>query len=210
MSRITTYADNRIRLTSISQNLLQALRDYKCGTYYEVNTKLRGIDTEQFSDREKAIIDLFPKAPEARLTKDIFVYRGVDNNCVFNSLDTFKPGEIYTEKGFTSTSPNFDSAKNYIHGNGILQKIFLPKGTKFIDIDTLLKANLERLEMIDPFTASSLNKRKEHEWILLPNKKFKVLGYSPNKTHTHFTDSDGVVHEIDDGVHGIFNFVLWG
>ena len=210
MKRITTYADNRIRLTSISQDLLRALRNYKCADYYFVNRKLRGVDSEAFTDKERAIINLLPHAPRARLTQDVFVYRGVGANCEFNSLDEFKPGEIYTEKGFTSTSPILDNVKGYMARNGILQKILLPKGTKVIDIDTLLKANLERLKMFDPHTAKSLEKGKENEWILLPNKNFKVLNYSPTKTYSHFTDSDGVKHEIDDGCKGVFNLVLCG
>lgn len=196
MPRVTTYADNRTRLTSISQDLLKALRGYKCGDYYFVNRKLRGLVTKDFTDDERAIIDLLPNAPQARLTEDVFVYRGLGHNPEFNALDEFKPGEIYTEKGFTSTSPILKNVKGYLARKGILQKILLPKGTKVIDIDTLLKANLERLEMIDSFTAKSLQKEKEHEWILLPNNKFKVLDYSP------------VTQENEDGCQGVFNLVL--
>lgn len=210
MSRITTYADNRTRLTSIPQDLLKALSDYKNGFYYFVNRKLRGTDTNAFSAEEQAIIDLFPKAPSARLTQDTFVYRGLGANCEFNPLETYRAGEIYTEKGFTSTTPIFNNAKDYMASNGILQKILLPKGTKIIDIDTLLKVNLERLELFQPFLSNNLKKRKEHEWILLPNKNFKVLDYSPIKTYSHFTDSKGVTQEIDDGCKGIFNLVLCG
>lgn len=196
------------KAAELPQNLLQALKNYKGSHSYTVNEKLRGVCHEPLTSEERDIVELFPQAPMVTLPEDKFVFRGVGISHDFNPLEALKPGEIFTEKGFTSISKFKATAKLFRYSSGIMEKILLPKGTKFIDIDAVLKANLNRLYKLDDMFASAVENIHKHEWILLPNKKFEVLDYSPVKTYNYFTDSDGITHKFDDGGRGIFNLAL--
>ncbi len=183
----------------LSKEAVDAIKDFKLGRVYEINEKLRGLKPESLTLAEQEIISQLSLLPQKILSKDTYVYRGVCRKYNFNPFDTLKVGTIFLEKGFTSLAPLKRVAKLFRHGDGILEKILLPKGTKVLDIDSLLKRNASQL----PDDIARIVKRQaKHEWVLMPNSNYKVIDFVKKATYRHWTDLEGKKYQIFDGGKG--------
>lgn len=206
MFAMNTLNSNDITFKSrnLDNDLVEIIKDFKTGTAYRVNEKLREVNKLPLTSEEKAIVVGFPLLPKKVLLRDTYVYRGVGESCDFSPLKSIIPGEMFIEKGFTSVSPFRHVAKTFRYSMGVLEKILLPMGTEVIDIDSLLKANTSKLPTE---VAQTVKVQPKHEWVLLPGASYKVLDYSDKKTY--FYVSDGLKkYKMSDGGIGMFNLLL--
>jgi hypothetical protein len=175
----------------LNDQVLHALVRYKSGAIYDINHKLRGVIEEKLTGEDKKIIKGLLSAPREKLLKGVYVYRGICDGWAFDPFKSFLIGNLFHEEGFTALSPIESTAKEFRYGHGVLAKIFLPKGTEYIDIDNLLINNIDRL----PDSTRNYymyGKNPRHEWILLPDADYFIKSYSnkgslldPNKPKRH-------------------------
>lgn len=141
----------------------------KNGYFEKINNALRTGYTNDFfvQDDIQALDRLFQKMPTQIIPKtDMTVYRGT---FLTNELNDILQGksktDIFTDKGFVSTSRSKQVAKQFAnHEDKILLKITVPKGSKVIDDERL------------PSYVASIMKGEQE--VLLPrNAQFKVLSY---------------------------------
>jgi SPP1 gp7 family putative phage head morphogenesis protein len=148
----------------------RGLEEYKSYGYGKINQYLRtghgaqhlGID--QTKDYIKAIDKVMQVAPG--LPEPIITYRGVGKFATpeINELfGSFKPGDIWIDKGYSSTSLDKGYVKDF--ANGWLVEIENPQGTKGVMIDAL--KGLEGHPNI------------ESEWLLPRNTQFEVIETDP-------------------------------
>jgi|GEM_PF-2968249 len=160
----------------ISDEVLNALIIYKDG-FFEINNKLRGVRKDKLTPEEEKYIKGVLAAPKRTLNEDTFVFRGIGDTYCFNPLKMLKVGEIFHEKGFTALSPLERIAKEFRFSVGVIAKILMPKGSKYIDVDSLLIENIDRLpEYHRQFYKIAENPC--HEWILPPETDYYVKSYS--------------------------------
>lgn len=151
-----------------------ALRDYKSYGYGKVNEYLR---TGQVSPLEVnyvkqnvAVIDkIMNNAPG--LPEPIVTYRLIGQGNLATQIDELfdglAPGDVWIDKGYSSTSLDGRFVKTF--KNGWLIEIENPEGTKGVMLDGLLGKNGYE--------------NKESEWLLPRNTNFEVIETNPtNKT----------------------------
>jgi SPP1 gp7 family putative phage head morphogenesis protein len=151
-----------------------ALRDYKSYGYGKVNEYLR---TGQVSPLEVnyvkqnvAVIDkIMNNAPG--LPEPIITYRLIGQGNLATQIDELfdglVPGDVWIDKGYSSTS--LDETFVQTFKNGWLIEIENPQGTKGVMLDGLLGKNGYE--------------NKESEWLLPRNTNFEVIETNPtNKT----------------------------
>ena len=141
----------------------------KNGYFEKINNALRTGYTNDFfvQDDIQALDRLFQKMPTQIIPKmDTTVYRGTYLTQELNDILNEKSNtDIFTDKGFVSTSRSKQVAKQFAnHEDKILLKITVPKGSKVIDDERL------------PSYVASIMKGEQE--VLLPrNAQFKVLSY---------------------------------
>jgi len=189
------------KATGVSQSIIDALLQYK-GNPYDLNLKLRGADKARLTRIEKQIKDGILQAPREILKEDTFVYRGIGDTWSFEPLTDLKVGEIYQDKGFASVSPFERVAKQFRYSVGVIAKIFLPKGSEVINIDSVLLNNYDKLPNYKKEFYDSVQ-NPNFELLLLPNSKFHVKSYS-NKGSIF--DPDKHINGYDQQSHGTFEF----
>ena len=110
-----------------------AVEKYQTLLGYNMNEALRDpqISTDQLAYEIAGLDGAIESAPP--LKSDITVYRGIKGN----GLDFFeglKKGDVYTDKGFVSTTLDTDVATKFaVQGNmyqGVILRMKLPAGTK--------------------------------------------------------------------------------
>ena len=152
----------------------EAITFYRGAGYDEINTYLRtgkvlGTDISGFipktSDLISKTIDAAPVLPGP-----IRTYRGVSGGYA-ETLGKYKPGTIYTDRGFTSTALTEDTAGYFAELRNNQQflriEIEIPAGTKGLDMTGFIRAR-------DPKTGV-INNKGEAEWLLPTGSKFEVL-----------------------------------
>lgn len=144
---------------------------------YEANATLRGLKNSPLSTKAEGILLHLPSLPLTTLQEDTFFYRGLSSKPEFDPLQELRCGERFKEFGFTSLTPIEGVAKLYRYYKGVIMRILLPKGTQVIDINSLVKSNLE---LLPPKLANELTRQqlKQPELVLLPNANFRVSEYS--------------------------------
>lgn len=147
-------------------------KDYTLNSYFEeINNSLRSGLTDNIcmNDAINALDTLFQTMPKQATPKtDMEVYRGTLLTKELNDIITGKAKtDIYTEKGFVSTSKSKQIAKQFALGEDkVIMHITVPKGSKVID-DSILPS----------YIASKMSNEQE---VLLPrNSQFKILSYNP-------------------------------
>lgn len=116
----------------------KAMRFYQSPGFALMNGQLRGLDAEALKSGEHAsdsdlararlasknLTKAIAKAPP--LPRDVTVYRGFDAG----QFGTLKPGQVITDKGFTSTSITDDAGAVGRAGSKGQSRILLPAGTR--------------------------------------------------------------------------------
>ncbi len=133
---IAKYKENQFRFwSSATGEQQESLKSYQGSQYYEINghlrgtlpkeDKLKGEHLKQTKIDIKNITDAIQKASRAPILEDITVYRGVGNGAIPHDV---KPGHVFEDKGFLSTSVVQDVTKGF-GGNSTTMHIEVPKGT---------------------------------------------------------------------------------
>jgi hypothetical protein len=124
-------------LTESERSAIEAYRDYD---YKNINGYLRfGTAFDKSSSDHLSKLDL--ALSKASLPETVAVYRGFNNAA--SVIANLKPGQSFTDKGFTSTTLHSQYAINGFGGR-IVARIILPQGTKagYVSKD---KAEIEML-----------------------------------------------------------------
>lgn len=135
-----------------------ALTDYTGGGYEYVNSYLRGQDVPSYGlasakELQQEIDKSFNNAPP--IPKNMIVYREMSGE----PLAGLKPGDVFQDKGFVSTTIKSDL--NFAPGASKLE-IRVPKGSKGIYIQSISQY------------------KSEQEMLLNRGSKFKVIEENPN------------------------------
>ena len=155
-------------------NKLASLEKYTTGThpiYPTVNNYLRGVlklQGKELNNEVKTVVkdidELMKAAPG--LESPIITYRGITNKDFSDQLLKLEPGDKFTEKAFSSTSFNIETAIRFGgFAKGVMLKITNPAGTKGIHPNSF---------------APGIIKNAEQEWILPRNTTFKVTKINQN------------------------------
>lgn len=147
----------------LSPGTSAALEDLKDKGFSDINFGLRhgglkDLDAEQKKTFLRAS-QAFGKQ-SAAIDRDIVVYRGGTIPGITDRLADVQAGEVFSDKGFVSTTMNTAIAREFADktpGAAIIQ-IHAPQGTKMV--------------YMEPFTQLE---HSESELLLKPNTKFKVL-----------------------------------
>lgn len=151
-----------------------AYKRYTLNGYFEdINTALRTGITDNLGvpDDIEMLDELFQTIPKEITPKqDMIVYRGAYLDSDLKEIIEGKSStDIYTEKGFASTSKDKVVAKSFVfldNQEKIILRIQIPKGSKVIDDENL-----------PAYARSKMIAEKE---VLLPrNAQFKITGYNP-------------------------------
>ena len=153
----------------------EAVRAYRGADYSPINEYLRNGQklngSVPFSTLEKYIPEITKTINAAPvLPGPIRTYRGVSGGYA-ETLGKYKPGTIYTDRGFTSTALTEDTAGYFAELRNNQQflriEIEIPAGTKGLDMTGFIRAR-------DPKTGV-INNKGEAEWLLPTGSKFEVL-----------------------------------
>jgi hypothetical protein len=154
---------------TVTSKEVSAAKYYQGAGYDKVNTGLRtGEYTDYRAKDSIPLLDkLIDKAPT--LPAPITTYRGVSGSYAA-TLGQYRPGTIYTDKGFTSTSLSQETAGYFAELRNNQQflriEVEVPAGTKGIDMAGFFnRKNPNTGEMV----------KGEQEWLLARDSKFKVL-----------------------------------
>lgn len=147
----------------------KSLANYRDNDYIQINKKLRNED--KLDKKEADTINNISKVIDSSvLSNDIVLWRGLSGSqslLFINFLKSLKPGEIYEEKSFTSTSMLQGQAIKfrdlYKDQNNLVIKILAPKGSKALSMQNLGGED-EKIMYKD-----------EYEFLLNSNSKFQVI-----------------------------------
>ena len=130
------YQNDQARFyTKNTRETNNALYSYQGSNYIDINGHLRGTltedmkgqDTKQTKKEIKLISDAIQNNPAAPLKEKITVYRGMNHEAAKLIPDDVKPGHIYEDKGFLSTTISKDVTKSF-GGRFTTMHIEVPKG----------------------------------------------------------------------------------
>lgn len=157
---------------------VNALASYSGGGYGEINSYWR--TPEAFINSQPRVVDsvvkrsteidnLMARAP--LLTEDTLTFRGYqgaifgDGNrqLLIEKIKNLKVGEIFVDKGYTSTSLRHEVAAGDFHNeHGVIIEIVNPKGTRGIMVKGF-------------FNVDNGYTDKEYEWLLPRTTNFKTI-----------------------------------
>jgi SPP1 gp7 family putative phage head morphogenesis protein len=149
----------------------EALKEYKSYGYGKINEYLRtghgaqhaGIEqTKNYINAIDRVMKVAPGLPEPIIT-----YRVVGQGNLATQIDelfaSLSPGDVWIDKGFSSTSLSEEFTKTF--KNGWIVKIQNPQGTKGVMIDGL--------KTLDNYV------NEEDEWLLPRNTRFRIIATNP-------------------------------
>ena len=163
--------------TQKSQTLSPYIQDYVSDSHigYSLNKSLRSFKTLSKGEYKtmKDLDSLFYTS-SSQITSPTKVYRGISfatlnrDDVLFSEFKDLIEGKTYfktyTDRGFASTTTDFEVAKRFAGRNGVVLEINLPAGVEYIDIEKVFKnSNIK-----DDFAS------KEHEFLLPRDSKFLV------------------------------------
>jgi hypothetical protein len=134
--------------------------DTKKGRYREINDHLRNGKAVDPKLKE-SIKNLHGFINDNPLKHDVHVYRGL-HAPMSESVQKLKPGDLYTDKGFMSTTISPKRASYFAkEGKGVFCHFHMPKGSKATYLDH---------PDLTPFS--------ENEVLIPPNTKMRYKGYT--------------------------------
>ncbi len=174
------YDKNKQLIKQYTKEDREALHYYK---YHpdSIHSKLRdniNIWSGNFMEETLEMIDRLDKIfsnddKTFRTEENQVVYRALQQNLSPEQIQELTTiGGIYTDKSYSSTTTDLDTAKRFSCGNPIL-KINLPKDTKYMDIERLFNIDREHW--------------REQEILLDKNSSFAVTSF----------DSENNIIEVD-------------
>lgn len=155
---LSLYAQDYVSDPHIGYSLNKSLRSFKPISSSEYKT-MKDLDSLFF-------------AQSSKVEQPTKVYRGINfttlnkDDVLFNEFKDLLEGKTYfktyTDRGFASTTTEFEVAKRFAGRNGVVLEINLPAGADYLDIEKVFKNS----NCKDDF---ALN---EHEYLLPRNSKF--------------------------------------
>ncbi len=136
-----------LRLERSGRQMLNSLlAKYQTDFYRPLNRALRGV--EQLTTADLLMAEKIDSAIEgSSIRRDMIVYRGFRRDVV-NELE---PGDIFTDKGFSSCSLSETVVRDrFAYGGGTIFLFVARKGTRAIYLDDLLKFPKPELEILFP------------------------------------------------------------
>ena len=124
-------------ISQLTDKQKESVRQYTMMAYKNINLVLRGL-SDAFVLNYKDVASNIEKALDSSsLPCDCILYRGVDNNALgvlskFSDKDIV--GQIYTDKGYMSTSLRYE---NCFNNREVILKIHVPKGHKGLYVGSL-------------------------------------------------------------------------
>ena len=103
--------------------------------------------------------------------RDMTLYRAIGTDG-FSTFENLKPGEVYTDNGFASTTPDTAQLWDFLpanEGRGAVLQIEVPKGNQVLSVKKYFKN-------VDNRYAPSVDILNENEHILPRGTKFQVTG----------------------------------
>lgn len=135
-------------------------------TYQEINSYLRGQDTEPTEVTKETIDVLRGALNKGSVPEDTIVFRGLPENLI----DDLNVGETLIDKGFVSTSLDATKAEDFAKEFGNTKaEIRVPKGTKGGYLDSSLSAEFRNRQGIG----------FERELLLHSNTEFRIVSKEP-------------------------------
>jgi len=138
------------------------------------------LDTTQGNFSEADILDTADAMDsiiaQTETPRDMVLYRAIGTNG-FSTFENLKVGDVYTDKGFASTTPDTKQLWDFLpanEGRGAVLQIELPKGSQALSVKKYFKGVSDRY-------APSADILSENEHILPRGTKFKVTGLGLTK-----------------------------
>lgn len=143
---------------------IASLGRYSVSGYRDLNHSLRHSDYQPddpgaVAQMKSGLDSAFAKAPAS--TRDMELYRGISKKAAAR-LEQAGVGARFTDKGYVSTSRNVNEAELFSIPGGAQVHIYVPKGTKMIDME------------------SYSNQPDEREMLLPRNSAFEITGTETN------------------------------
>lgn len=175
---IETISQQRDAGYAINEAELSALADYMSGSgmYGEVNYYLRegGFDRYTGPKKQAEILNVIHQLDSTiknapSLNQDMLTYRGIWGQEATQFFTNLKPGDTFTDLGFSSTSLTKQIALNFARydrpNGGVVLEIVNPAGTKGV-FPLALRAEV---------TPQYVSATSENEWLLPRDTKFEVV-----------------------------------
>lgn len=136
----------------LSKRQLKAIGNYTGDGSDELNNALRYPNRKTTKKTRQQVKDLAASLKTFKLTHPMTVYRGTSNKIVKLSLHhaTLKPGAVYADPGFASTSTSHKVATSFT--SQVLLKITFPKGYHGAYLDPISTFQGEKEYLLNPNT----------------------------------------------------------
>jgi len=182
--QVDVMNESAVLKRTLSMQQKKAIEEYQNLGYKKMNAILRtpsqvkNRNSRLWMDESDLIVnkehiaelDAVFKRNATVLKEDILTFRGT-NSEIADALAALKPGEIYKDKGFVSTTLSQEETGNFVTSRGYNIVIENPKGTKGIFPATARRGIITEAEMSGTVA--------EAEWMLPRNTKFEVLENIP-------------------------------
>jgi hypothetical protein len=161
------------------EKAIRAFKSYTASGFMSINPNLRNSmatmkDGNFILDPRSDAMFAFYNEYAVEMEEDMWVYR----NCEVPSQKNFKPGDVFVDPAWLSTSLSSD-VKMGNKPNSTRMKIYLPKGTKCIPILNYSSVSKEKEIMLPPFSRIRLTE-VYHTILNNKTKPFVVGVYTGN------------------------------
>jgi hypothetical protein len=122
----------------LTQQQKEAVQYYQRGNNYDLNMALRHDEPfSEYGNNRMGRMEEQLQAGMRETTEDKTLYRGLGED-MNDDLKDVQVGDILTDKGYTSTSPDRTVGEEFQRG-GYIAKMNVPRGTRAIDVNAGLK-----------------------------------------------------------------------
>lgn len=160
--------------STLSTKEIDTLEVYASGRYRAINGFMRGSISQKVLNQQKlgdspAILKAIFDKPEALLTRDVVVFRGINSEKLATQVKKGNlVGSVLEDQGFMSTSFDKVAASEFLQKDGVLIEIRIPQTIKQSAIP-VEGVGIEKLIF-------------ENELLLPPNVKLRVINVvKPNR-----------------------------
>jgi hypothetical protein len=116
--------DSQTAVVNGSKGAKDAIRDYSGSAYAGINAKLRRNTLNEMTPQQKKSIVALDAVTRVKLEKPVTVMRGVSSRLLSYDLMHTEVGKSIVDKGFGSTTNDFDTASGFSGGRGgVLMKV---------------------------------------------------------------------------------------
>lgn len=147
----------------------KSITEYRSNTYFKLNDKIR-TDEELSEEEYQTKKDLDNVLNRSELLNDVVLFRGLSGKkslMFVNYLKSLEPGDVFEEKGYSSTTLLEGVSEKFknLHGsvNNITLKVYASKGQKALCMQNLGSED------------NKTTHKGEYEFLLPTNSRFQVI-----------------------------------